>query len=201
MRRQGFTLIELLVVIAIIAILAAILFPVFARAREKARQSSCLSNLKQIGTALMMYADDNDQTYLRVHGSLPGNPGHDEVLPWYPSLQPYVKNDKIFRCPSHPKQYPSNDTDYVINGYFACATPMSYFPAPAQTICFAERSDDTGAFGYHPWEPDSPDHFSAHICPNRHNNGSNYAFADGHAKWMRWEDTLSPNHLHSPHDD
>jgi prepilin-type N-terminal cleavage/methylation domain-containing protein/prepilin-type processing-associated H-X9-DG protein len=92
-RRRGFTLIELLVVIAIIAILAAILFPVFAQAREKARQSTCLSNLKQIGLAHQMYWQDYDETTV-TSWSL-GFPGE---FSWY--VQPYMKNLKIMFCPS-----------------------------------------------------------------------------------------------------
>ncbi|MBD3292214.1 MAG: prepilin-type N-terminal cleavage/methylation domain-containing protein, partial [Armatimonadia bacterium] len=94
--RRGFTLIELLVVIAIIAILAAILFPVFARAREKARQTSCLSNSKQIGTALMMYVQDYDETLPGYYN--PDLPG--EANQWYEVIEPYVKNEQIFICPS-----------------------------------------------------------------------------------------------------
>src|SRR5207248_9806680 len=104
--RRGFTLIELLVVIAIIAILAAILFPVFAQAREKARMTTCLSNLKQVGTGLMMYAQDYDEM-------LPGskvyaNPGHPLYKSygwalWVPIIDPYVKNRPVYNCPSGPK--------------------------------------------------------------------------------------------------
>lgn len=109
--RRGFTLIELLVVIAIIAILAAILFPVFARAREKARQSSCQSNLKQIGLAYAMYAQDYDERlprgvgYIAV-GTPADPPGTNTVYglqgEFYITLAPYIKNEQIFNCPSSP---------------------------------------------------------------------------------------------------
>jgi prepilin-type N-terminal cleavage/methylation domain-containing protein len=120
MRRTGFTLIELLVVIAIIAILAAILFPVFARAREKARQTSCISNLKQLGLAMLSYVTDYDQRYpdSRMAPGWPG-PGYhgawhiqqyairlytddtQSVIAGYPAvINPYVKNEQLFQCPS-----------------------------------------------------------------------------------------------------
>ena len=91
--RRGFTLIELLVVIAIIAILAAILFPVFARAREKARQASCLSNLKQLGLGLMMYAQDYDERLPGTYTMVP--PGPWPLVFWPQIILPYVKNTQI----------------------------------------------------------------------------------------------------------
>jgi len=103
LKRSGFTLIELLVVIAIIAILAAILFPVFARARENARKSTCQSNLKQLSQAVLMYAQDYDET-------LPG--ANCEALDagrcWNLVAYPYIKNTGVFRCPSDAAHSSSN---------------------------------------------------------------------------------------------
>lgn len=99
---KGFTLIELLVVIAIIAILAAILFPVFAKVREKARQTSCASNLKQIGLALMQYSQDNDEIMVQSwHGS-PFDSNNTTDYKWMDSIMPYVKSTAVFHCPDDP---------------------------------------------------------------------------------------------------
>jgi prepilin-type N-terminal cleavage/methylation domain-containing protein/prepilin-type processing-associated H-X9-DG protein len=100
-RVRGFTLIELLVVIAIIAILAAILFPVFAQAREQARKASCQSNLKQMATGLMMYTNDFDERYPSY------NWGRAVSDPWWYTMQPYVKNYKVLECPSNAGINPS----------------------------------------------------------------------------------------------
>jgi prepilin-type N-terminal cleavage/methylation domain-containing protein/prepilin-type processing-associated H-X9-DG protein len=104
MKNRGFTLIELLVVIAIIAILAAILFPVFAKAREKARQTSCLSNLKQLGVATLMYAQDYDEKWMPNapwrSDAAPGWTTHSAAGAPQAKLAPYIKNLQIFACPS-----------------------------------------------------------------------------------------------------
>ncbi|MGM0493341.1 MAG: DUF1559 domain-containing protein [Armatimonadota bacterium] len=101
MRRRGFTLIELLVVIAIIAILAAILFPVFARAREKARQTSCLSNQKQIGLGILMYAQDYDERFPPAYAGS----GEQRVSGFYDCCGPYTKNEQMYVCPSGHFRY------------------------------------------------------------------------------------------------
>lgn len=111
MGRRAFTLIELLVVIAIIAILAAILFPVFAQAKESARQSTCLSNMRQIGVASMMYAGDSNDVYPAWAARTPPiNNGNTDYLPPDMQLMPYAKNDQIWKCPSDSakRQSPEN---------------------------------------------------------------------------------------------
>jgi prepilin-type N-terminal cleavage/methylation domain-containing protein/prepilin-type processing-associated H-X9-DG protein len=127
--RKGFTLIELLVVIAIIAILAAILFPVFAQARAKARQISCISNMKQMGTATLMYLQDFDETFYphRFNSGTDTNPlisltgGPSSPITgnarnktfWISLLQPYVKNYDVFKCPDNPNAWIGTNTDGV----------------------------------------------------------------------------------------
>ena len=202
--RSAFTLIELLVVIAIIAILAAILFPVFSQAREKARQTSCLSNEKQIGLAIVQYLQDHDETYMSAD--------HDAATPytWFDPLQPYLKSRDVFRCPSLDKNDetglpPTSPllagggkeyTAYIINGLFSHATPDAVFKTPAEQIIVAEREKNVDAFDYHAWteehDPSLPpeEWEQDHIAKTRHTGGANYLFADGHAKWFRFEQTL-----------
>jgi prepilin-type N-terminal cleavage/methylation domain-containing protein/prepilin-type processing-associated H-X9-DG protein len=108
---RAFTLIELLVVIAIIAILAAILFPVFAQAREKARQVSCASNLKQLGLAIQMYHTDYDQKYPYWNWGNSGQGGGNMVSLWHVAIFPYVKNKGIYACPSDGQNWGQSTTD------------------------------------------------------------------------------------------
>lgn len=194
MIRKGFTLIELLVVIAIIAILAAILFPVFARAREKARQTSCLSNAKQIATAVLMYAEDNDGITMQQVGSYDHYRYPTNVW-WYMYLEPYVKNDDVFLCPSQK-------TGWMLwaatNGRYNCNYAVNYYSAnlvltdvkyPAGTVMFTE----TAFRNYHRGTV-SPTAYDAWPTETafRHNKGMNLGFMDGHAKWHGHPLPLTP---------
>jgi len=203
--RKGFTLIELLVVIAIIAILAAILFPVFARAREKARQTSCLSNAKQLALATIMYADDYDQTFPFAVFCPPGN-----YYYWHEAIGPYLKNEQIKLCPSVRRaigiDYGYNyggwntpDTGGGIDdaglGYQADGTHEAFGTVseamiyePASTIMLGDARDNTDEAGY----LGPPGHKKEYV-PKPHNGGANVAFIDGHAKWYKWETLVSPD--------
>jgi prepilin-type N-terminal cleavage/methylation domain-containing protein/prepilin-type processing-associated H-X9-DG protein len=199
MRKRGFTLIELLVVIAIIAILAAILFPVFAKAREKARQASCQSNLKQIGLACAQYTQDYDEQLTPLGTTPPGYTGYPQTsgwMPWCQLVQPYIKNYQAFICPSDTSNPTPPTPSYAINhfnpggatgscsgmasltfngpgNYVALASCVS----PAQTIYFIEDN------GY--WEMWT---MQFHLDPansmgvHRHNGTENLLFCDGHVK-------------------
>jgi prepilin-type N-terminal cleavage/methylation domain-containing protein/prepilin-type processing-associated H-X9-DG protein len=222
---SAFTLIELLVVIAIIAILAAIIFPVFAQAREKARQTACLSNMRQIGMALSMYMQDYDEQSVHTHHDLESGETIANLYPWYQPLQPYIKNGNIFRCPSlndTPTLFPNiitladwnqYRTDYLINGFFSHGIALASFSTPAEQITFGERHTGIAFFDYHPW-PSAPDgnwergfldgsgykigdvstdsQVKEPANVGRHNQGNNYAYADGHAKWHKFVGTLNP---------
>ena len=195
-RRQGFTLIELLVVIAIIAILAAILFPVFAKAREKARQTSCLSNYRQITLAAFMYMEDYDGRFADLSGG----------YGWYLPLQSYVHNDQIFRCPSMGNDAGGNHyTDYLISGLFCYGFDRKVTPSPTETVLMAERKEGAPWDRYYPWPSsggswddlqtyrasDGHNWLLDHLAPERHNGGCNWAFADGHGKWLRFSSVVT----------
>jgi prepilin-type N-terminal cleavage/methylation domain-containing protein/prepilin-type processing-associated H-X9-DG protein len=225
MKRRGFTLIELLVVIAIIAILAAILFPVFAQARDKARGTACLSNAKQQALAIHMYAQDYDETLPLVYygewGTKPQPAGH---FPWLKVLMPYVKNKGVYTCPSLASAHwdtlagaygkgPDYEFPSVVGYGFNLLMdkkPLAAMQAPASTIAIAETryyppgdKRYNGAWGwYFAYAPDPKSvdadtkrTWSELLIADRHNNGNNVCFADGHAKFLRWSVITNPVNL------
>jgi len=185
--RRGFTLIELLVVIAIIAILAAILFPVFARAREKARQSSCSSNLKQLGIAFLSYVQDYDEVFPR-HCTSAGSSN----ICWAYLIAPYTKNAQLYVCPSW-----GGSISYGYNMNSLDIRRLGQIQYPANLIMLADsrkkRQTDGGlnavAFLNHNmngggcgWSGCN----AADSCLSEiHNEGANICFVDGHVKWMK----------------
>ncbi len=202
MKRRGFTLIELLVVIAIIAILAAILFPVFARARDKARQTSCLSNLKQLGLAVAMYTQDYDEM-TPIHNDDDGTPGWR----WFQFpllLAPYTKNYQILGCPSDtgwttPATGATGRWSSFPVNVLVVRQPDAAFHDPANTIVLLESSEgDLGVDGGPP-PGDRPYQIPSNATFNRHNGGSNMNFYDGHAKWLK--PTQTTYEMYTPADD
>ncbi len=193
--RKGFTLIELLVVIAIIAILAAILFPVFARAREKARQTQCLSNVKQTMLGVLMYAQDYDETLPRLYTEY--DPAVQYTLPngesrtgpfilWHTALYPYTNNYQIWTCPSSTARYTGG---YTGSGSYGINTmndglALASMQTPAETMFFAD-SAGSDAYNIDGDDADAQPEGDGHEIPDRHNGGANLGFIDGHAKWMQ----------------
>ena len=191
MSRRGFTLIELLVVIAIIAILAAILFPVFAKAREKARQSSCLSNVKQLVLGVMQYTQDYDEV-------LPASSCSYQIAAvdfnWYDQLSPYLKNTQILKCPSYNAAAIGYGWNYQNFGYYygshgtGWSTSLGQVQVPAETIVLGDNPDAgmygaAGRYIYGPGQSSPPADGIGNVS-GRHNEGGNYGFLDGHAKWL-----------------
>ncbi len=205
--RKGFTLIELLVVIAIIAILAAILFPVFARARENARRTSCSSNLKQISLGILQYTQDYDEKFPRsivittVANVTPTNP-----YGWADAIQPYVKSVQLFQCPSEtegPTDDPTDTapgyTDYWYN-YQLTAVSQSAVVSASQTVMNGDGNGNSAQYAFNGCNSSatgapgvcSAAQITAKIATmtttealGRHLDGANYAFVDGHVKWLK----------------
>lgn len=210
---QGaFTLVELLVVIAIIAILAAILFPVFARARENARKTSCLSNLKQLGLGFMQYTQDYDEAF-------PLSSYPSDSVSWTTSTVPYIKSTQVFRCSSdtatrwaNPVAPPTSNyytTSYIMNAYFAGSqtyAKLSAIPATSKVIILVDANTDVAQRDhFHPfnWIVETPANplYSSYmhgvtfddaanatkeIALTRHLDSFNALYADGHVKNRRW---------------
>lgn len=206
-RRRAFTLIELLIVIAIISILAAILFPVFAQAREKARSIACLSNMKQLGTAVQMYVTDYDERLYVRYSAAGANranaalSGSSNPVKWWNLLMPYAKSVNVFSCPSDPAPTPSADANGALTvprSYLACASAeglsLAQLDDPVETMVLTEKWPTVTDSWIEPFNGDfTPDHKTpehSHQAANRHQGGMNCAFFDGHAKWYR-PDTIA----------
>ena len=209
MKRKGFTLIELLVVIAIVAILAAILFPVFAQVRERARATACLSNEKQLGLAVSQYINDNDEKLFFYCDTISPNDSRSHVLrpaasytvKWWNQIMPFVKSNAVFTCPSDAGPTPSadlNNHQTILRSYIACRSAESLALAqiddPVETAVIVEKWDkdsvttvgDTWIEAHNgDFDPDygtggDPTHMWH--TGNRHQGRVNAIFYDGHAK-------------------
>ena len=202
--KRAFTLIELLVVIAIIAILAGILFPVFAQAREAARKTSCASNLKNLGTAVLMYTQDYDEQFPLAAYTTSGF----AFLIWHDLTDPYVKNKQIWHCPSSPvsktDQGGKPTTHFGFNARYLTtiqldlaasylnhrAASLASVQSPTETVMLADAKaskaaswcGDDGKFLLPPSDTDTD-------CWGRpnplHNEGGNILWVDGHVKWQK----------------
>lgn len=211
--QKAFTLIELLVVIAIISILAGILFPVFARAREKARQTSCLSNIHQLCMAFLMYVGDYDGRgiwwRMPVVGAGPSGRWTSGFYTWYDMFLPYVRNEQLRECPTRKLEWPT-PANYcnpgspppitvVVSDYAVWLTFRRGAGTPTDPIYEGFNYTKTEAELRHPaqfcWMPEglTTDYACGFGCLKSfcHNGGGNMGFADGHAKWLKagawWE--------------
>jgi prepilin-type N-terminal cleavage/methylation domain-containing protein/prepilin-type processing-associated H-X9-DG protein len=218
---HAFTLIELLVVIAIIAILAAILFPVFAQARDKARQAACLSNERQMATGIAMYRQDWDSHGpfggwpVDSRGNITGHtPASSYINDWQFTIQPYIKNSQVLRCPSDKTPFLERPISYLYNNHMARdRLPVSeaQIDAPAEVVMFWEGygSKDSATMKNH--LPVGgvvfPDNYYREYTQwgnkaqwladekyglPRHNGGGNVIYMDLHVKWRRYGAGATP---------
>ncbi len=206
---KGFTLIEILIIIAIISILAAILLPVFARARENARKTSCLSNLKQLGMGVQMYAQDYDEKVPAAYLYwVPSNTNY--LNSWMQLVMPYVKNAQVCECPSYSaasiftENGPNKQIRIPRQSYTALFTITTYagrslseFTKPSETIYGLDnKACSSGAartafpaaycngFYWGATAAEATTIMNRFISEAPHLGGNNYFFVDGHAKWL-----------------
>jgi len=204
--KKGFTLIELLVVIAIISILAAILFPVFARARENARRTSCMSNLKQIGLGILMYSQDYDEKFPQARVELTASKvTATNPYGWADALQPYVKSVQLFQCPSETEG-PIDDPTSINPGYsdywynrMLSGESQAAVAAVSQTVMNGDGNGNSSRYNGNGCTSSADALAVDTLCTSaihtvnvgstnmlgRHLDGANYSFADGHVKWLK----------------
>lgn len=188
-QRPGFTLIELLVVIATISILAALLLPALGQAKQRARTIHCVNSLKQIGLAVHLYADDNDDSFpLSSHSR----------ASWVVTIAPYVGSNVLYRCTMD--RHPTRRFSYSINDFLTPkpfgAPTLNYsrvtsVPSPADTFYMAEADEMfTGSDHFHFADASTggfqPESFVSQVAVQRHLGGANYLFVDGHVETMKW---------------
>jgi prepilin-type N-terminal cleavage/methylation domain-containing protein/prepilin-type processing-associated H-X9-DG protein len=204
--RVGFTLIELLVVIAIIAVLAALLLPALSRAKESARATQCLNQVRQLGLGARLYADENDDTFPRSQHSAFAN----GQLPWERSIAPQLGSSTmawtnlltgIYHCPSDKRTTPWS---YGLNVYYELGPDDDYtgkpqtwrrssqVPRPSATILFAENNSSADHLMPHFWFSQSD---AVDMAAQRHKEQSNLAFADGHVSLLRLDRVFCPPQL------
>jgi prepilin-type N-terminal cleavage/methylation domain-containing protein/prepilin-type processing-associated H-X9-DG protein len=187
----GWTLVELLVVVSILAVLAGILFPVFARARERATRTACASNLRQMGLAMQLYVSDWD-------GMLPSI-SHDiteDPYSWTQTLIRLMKTPEALWCPNDPHlgDRSIRQSSYAVNNLLSSGALLSEVSDPAGTIYAGEAGLLLVGDHYHPMK--GVRELMRELDGARHGKGSNYLYLDQHVRWDPFEATLHPIHRH-----
>ena len=204
--KRAFTFLEVLLVLFVVGVLAALLFPVFSRARENSRRSSCQSNLKQIGLGFLQYVRDYDETFPLAYTDNDASGAYNANFDkgWADNVQPYIKSTQVFQCPGEPSAYapPLRATDYWYSAPISQEETIASLRKPAQTVMCGDGVAMPAAFmathGALAYDGDAPSlKYNGDVWDTteqtvgqggrRHLDGMNFLFCDGHVKWLHPE--------------